>query len=209
MATAMIFGGVETASVLGVPIGTQRPNHHRSGRLVIVDLRSAPCCERDTAAASNTTAPPDQGLSCPSSAVSVARTLSASGTPSWVPRPKNCCQWPSAGPGSRAAVLAMAFKPIKSAPTRWRGQRTHIVALVRAGAKFVNGQLVKQPNEHDLPSEPKNLDPQVLTIAPRLPAAVEESILLSRWVHQLRITRTDAIIQLLQNRCRRHRPLIC
>ena len=39
------------------------------------------------------------------------------------------------GPGSRAAGVAMAFKLIESAQTRWRmRQRPHLVALVRAGA---------------------------------------------------------------------------
>jgi hypothetical protein len=28
-----------------------------------------------------------------------------------------------------------------------RGQRTHLVALVRAGAKFENGKLVERPDE--------------------------------------------------------------
>jgi hypothetical protein len=41
------------------------------------------------------------------------------------------------GPGSRAAGLAMAFKPIESAQARWRAVNApHLVALVRAGASF-------------------------------------------------------------------------
>lgn len=51
--------------------------------------------------------------------------------------------------GSRAAGLAMAFKLIESAPDRWRAVNApHLVALVRAGARVVNGQLVERPDEH-------------------------------------------------------------
>ncbi|GIH29827.1 IS256 family transposase [Acrocarpospora phusangensis] len=56
------------------------------------------------------------------------------------------------GPGSRAAGLAMAFKLIESAQTRWRAVNApHLVALVRAGARFVNGKLVERPD--DAPTE--------------------------------------------------------
>jgi transposase-like protein len=52
------------------------------------------------------------------------------------------------GPGSRAAGLAMAFKLIESAQARWRAVNApHLVALVRAGAVFVNGKLVERPEE--------------------------------------------------------------
>ena len=52
------------------------------------------------------------------------------------------------GPGSRAAGLAMAFKLIEAAQDRWRAVNApHLVALVRAGATFVNGQLVERPTE--------------------------------------------------------------
>lgn len=52
------------------------------------------------------------------------------------------------GPGSRAAGVAMAFKLIESAQTRWRCVNApHLVALVRAGAKFVNGQLVERADQ--------------------------------------------------------------
>lgn len=52
------------------------------------------------------------------------------------------------GPGSRAAGLAMAFKLIEAAQDRWRAVNApHLVALVRAGATFVNGQLVERPEE--------------------------------------------------------------
>jgi transposase-like protein len=48
-------------------------------------------------------------------------------------------------PGSRAAGLAMAFKLIESAQQRWRAVNApHLVALVRAGATFRNGQLVER-----------------------------------------------------------------
>jgi transposase-like protein len=52
------------------------------------------------------------------------------------------------GPGSRSAGLAMAFKLIEAAQSRWRAVNApHLVALVRAGAKFENGQLVERPDE--------------------------------------------------------------
>ena len=52
------------------------------------------------------------------------------------------------GPGSRAAGVAMAFKLIESAQTRWRAVNApHLVALVRAGATFKNGILVERPDE--------------------------------------------------------------
>jgi transposase-like protein len=50
------------------------------------------------------------------------------------------------GHGSKAAALAMAFKLIESAQRRWRMVNApHLVALVRAGAVFVNGKLVERP----------------------------------------------------------------
>jgi len=52
------------------------------------------------------------------------------------------------GPGSRAAGLAMVFKLIEAAEGRWRKINGHeLVALVRAGAKFVNGKLVEAQND--------------------------------------------------------------
>ena len=52
------------------------------------------------------------------------------------------------GPGLKAAGLAMAFKLIEAAQARWRAVNApHLVALVRAGATFVNGQLVERPAE--------------------------------------------------------------
>ena len=52
------------------------------------------------------------------------------------------------GPGSRAAGVAMAFKLIQAAQARWRAVNApHLVALVRAGATFTNGQLIERPDE--------------------------------------------------------------
>jgi transposase-like protein len=52
------------------------------------------------------------------------------------------------GPGSRAAGIAMAFKLMESAQTRWRAVNApHLVALVRAGARFEKGKLVERPDE--------------------------------------------------------------
>jgi hypothetical protein len=54
------------------------------------------------------------------------------------------------GPGSRAAGVAMAFKLIESAQTRWRAVNApHLVALVRAGAVFKNGKLIERPSESE------------------------------------------------------------
>ncbi|MFE5190214.1 transposase [Streptomyces sp. NPDC056628] len=48
--------------------------------------------------------------------------------------------------GSAAAALAMVFKLVESAQTRWRAVNApHLVALVRAGARFERGQLVERP----------------------------------------------------------------
>src|ERR1017187_6717706 len=56
------------------------------------------------------------------------------------------------GPGSRAAGLAMAFKLIESAQDHWRTLNApHLVALVRAGATFINGKLVERPGEEAQP----------------------------------------------------------
>jgi transposase-like protein len=54
------------------------------------------------------------------------------------------------GPGSRAAGLAMAFKLIESAQARWRAVNApHLVALVRAGARFERGVLVEREGERE------------------------------------------------------------
>jgi transposase-like protein len=52
------------------------------------------------------------------------------------------------GPGSRVAGVAMAFKLIESAQSRWRAVNApHLVALVRAGARFDKGKLIERPDE--------------------------------------------------------------
>jgi putative transposase len=54
------------------------------------------------------------------------------------------------GPGSREAGLAMCFKLIEAAEGRWRRVNApELVALVRAGAKFVNGRLVERTGKED------------------------------------------------------------
>jgi len=53
------------------------------------------------------------------------------------------------GPGSKAAGLAMAYKLIEAAQARWRAVNApHLVALVRAGARFEAGRLVERPDAH-------------------------------------------------------------
>jgi hypothetical protein len=57
------------------------------------------------------------------------------------------------GAGSRAAGLAMAFKLIESAQDHWRMvNASHLVALVRAGATFINGKLVERPGQDEQPA---------------------------------------------------------
>jgi transposase-like protein len=52
------------------------------------------------------------------------------------------------GPGSKAAGLAMAFKLLEAAQDRWRAVNSpHLVALVRAGARFDKGVMVERPDE--------------------------------------------------------------
>ncbi|MFG2639231.1 transposase, partial [Streptomyces sp. NPDC048362] len=49
------------------------------------------------------------------------------------------------GAGSPAAALAMVCKLVGSAQARWRAVTApHLVALVRAGARFENGLLVER-----------------------------------------------------------------
>ena len=67
------------------------------------------------------------------------------------------------GPGSKAAGLAMAFKLIEAAQQRWRAVNApHLVALVRAGARFERGKLVERPA-----AEPVTTDEQPLPPAER------------------------------------------
>jgi transposase-like protein len=52
------------------------------------------------------------------------------------------------GPGSKQAGLAMAFKLLEAAEDRWRSLNgPHLVALVRAGARFDKGVMVERPND--------------------------------------------------------------
>jgi putative transposase len=52
------------------------------------------------------------------------------------------------GPGSRQAGLAMIFKLIEAGEGRWRKlSGAHLVALVRAGAEFKNGELIEGSEE--------------------------------------------------------------
>jgi putative transposase len=52
------------------------------------------------------------------------------------------------GPGSKAAGLAMAVKLLEAAQDRWRAVNgPHLVALVRAGARFDKGVMVERPDD--------------------------------------------------------------
>ncbi len=52
------------------------------------------------------------------------------------------------GPGNKEAGLAMVFKLLEAAQNRWRAVNgPHLVALVRAGARFEKGTLVERPKE--------------------------------------------------------------
>jgi len=52
------------------------------------------------------------------------------------------------GPGSKAQGLAMAFKLLEAAQQRWRAVNgPHLVALVRAGARFEGGRLIERAPE--------------------------------------------------------------
>jgi transposase-like protein len=52
------------------------------------------------------------------------------------------------GPGSKDAGLAMVFKLLEAAESRWRAVNgPHLVALVRAGARFERGRLIERPKE--------------------------------------------------------------
>jgi putative transposase len=52
------------------------------------------------------------------------------------------------GPGSREAGVAMIFKLLEAAEGRWRRLKGYrLVPLVRAGARFVNGELAEESKE--------------------------------------------------------------
>ncbi len=54
------------------------------------------------------------------------------------------------GPGSREAGVAMTFKLLEAPEGRWRKLNGYrLVALVRAEARFVNGELVERSEEKD------------------------------------------------------------
>jgi transposase-like protein len=58
------------------------------------------------------------------------------------------------GPGSRAAGRAMAFKLIEAASDRWRAVNApKLVALVRNGATFINGELVERPDQTNITNQ--------------------------------------------------------
>ena len=52
------------------------------------------------------------------------------------------------GPGTRDTGLAMVFKLLQAAQGRWRAVNgPHLVALVRAGARFDKGKLIERPDQ--------------------------------------------------------------
>jgi hypothetical protein len=54
-----------------------------------------------------------------------------------------------------ARRVAVAFRLIESAQTRWRAVNApHLVALVRAGALFKNGRLIERPDESEGGDQP-------------------------------------------------------
>jgi putative transposase len=54
------------------------------------------------------------------------------------------------GAGSREAGAAMIFKLLEAAEGRWRRINGYeLVPLVRAGAKFVNGEMIERSEEKD------------------------------------------------------------
>jgi putative transposase len=58
------------------------------------------------------------------------------------------------GPGNRQAGLAMVFKLLEAAEGRWRAVNgPHLVALVRAGARFERGRLMERPEGKEAPEE--------------------------------------------------------
>jgi putative transposase len=66
------------------------------------------------------------------------------------------------GPGSRAAGLAMAYKLIEAAQTRWRAVNApHLVALVRNGAVFHKGKLLERPTDITPPQTAESDDAEV------------------------------------------------
>jgi len=67
------------------------------------------------------------------------------------------------GPGSKAAGIAMAFKLIQAAQERWRAVNApHLVALVRAGARFEAGKLVERDPALEAVSKPDRARDQLV-----------------------------------------------
>jgi putative transposase len=67
-----------------------------------------------------------------------------------LPRQLRIRQRVTKGPAPAPPVLAMAFKRIESAQTRWRAvNASHLVALVRAGAVFKNRKIIERPDESE------------------------------------------------------------
>lgn len=65
--------------------------------------------------------------------------------PSPISPPSACGRRSPKGADSRAAGLAMVFKLVEAAQARWRCVNgAHLVALVRAGARFERGLLVER-----------------------------------------------------------------
>jgi phospholipase C len=80
------------------------------------------------------------------------RVPTSAGTRNTVPPSGTARRSPDGQSGSRTAGLAMAFKLIEAAQDRWRAVNApHLVALVRAGATFLNGKLVERPDDHEQP----------------------------------------------------------
>ena len=66
------------------------------------------------------------------------------------------------GPGTREMGLAMVFKLLQAAEGRWRAVNgPHLVALVRAGARFEKGKLIERPD----PTPDKEADEDVTKVA--------------------------------------------
>ena len=54
------------------------------------------------------------------------------------------------GAGNRTKALTMAFKLLEMAQLRWRRlDRSHLLPLVRAGVKFVDGVQIERHNEEE------------------------------------------------------------
>lgn len=72
------------------------------------------------------------------------KRFSSANLPPWCREPPKIAE--VLPPGSRAAGLAMVFKLVEPAQARWRAVNgSHLVPLVRAGARFERGRLVERP----------------------------------------------------------------